>query len=123
MISMVRQTLYLTVLIGTITVAMTSCDLEVVSPGHPPENIPTALLYSRPKETFWVVCIPKRPDLQECDFYNLTGNSIAFRCNYAMSEPISQQMLKHAWLGGGRELKLNRGTTVECLEREDALFM
>jgi len=102
---------------------MTSCGVEVVSPDNPPANIPSALMYSRPKETFWVVCTPKLPNRQVCDFYNPNGKSIAFRCNYALSEPPTQGMFQRAWLGEARELKLDEGTTIECVAREDGPSM
>ncbi len=120
MISIMRKEFCRDGLIVVAFAATMSCGLEVVTPANPPANIPSALLYLRPKESFWVVCKPKRPNLHACDFYNPNGTSVAFRCNYAFSEPPSQEMFRRAWLGEARELKLGSGTTVQCQTWEDA---
>ncbi|MGC4053988.1 MAG: hypothetical protein QM757_33290 [Paludibaculum sp.] len=97
-----------------------ACGIDVVAPNRPPANIPAAMLYSRPKETFWVVCTPHEGDVHNCDFYNLDGRSIAFRCNYAFPVQPTQKTLAGAWLGVDRKLKLDNGTAIECLDRVDA---
>jgi hypothetical protein len=100
------------VLVGT-----SAC--TVVTPSRPPPSIPSALLYSRPKEIFWVVCSAQRAG-QKCAFYNLDGRTIAFRCEYQLTVPPTQELFSKSWLGGSRELKLDDGTNLACLAREDA---
>lgn len=96
-----------------------ACGVQFVTPNRPPANIPSALLYSRPKETFWVVCAAESSG-QKCDFYNIDGRSIAFRCSYNLTVPPTQETFSHSWLGGSRELKLDNGLTIACLAREEA---
>ncbi len=102
-----------------LVLAFAGCSVGIVDEGKPPGNIPAAALYFRPKEQFWVVCETRTAGLQRCDFYNPDGQSIAFRCQYELAEPLDNSAIRQAWLGRDRELKFDGGVTVECLNRED----
>lgn len=105
--------------VAWLVLALAACGISILDERKPPKNIPTAALYFRPKEQFWVVCETRPNGLQRCDFFNPDGQSIAFRCQYEMAKPLDDSVLRQAWLGGNRELKFDGGVTVQCLNRED----
>jgi len=100
--------------------ALAACGgVEFVS-DEPPANLPNAVLYFRPEESFWVVCSAARAGGQVCDFYNPDGQSIAFRCRYALERPLDREAMKRVWLSADRDLRFEQGATVPCEDRKPA---
>ena len=93
---------------------LAGCGIGIVDPNKPPANLPKALLYFRPKEQFWVVCTGLGSGKTRCEFWDQKGETIAFRCDYALARQLTQSDMKQLWLGDNRGLKFDDGKAIAC---------